>query len=117
MPLSTQGPQASLSTSTMSDPRTCTPNISLKPSLSTMWMGPSTMLATSWKSSTSWSNMGTIWNEPPSMSWVLAKQPLSSDTHGLYVEHNPEIDWSTRKVSMTRCLAACGPNATADGAN
>src|SRR5467141_2744216 len=84
MPLFTQGPPAGLSTSTMSDPRTYAPNVSLEPSLSTMWMGPSMMLATSQKSSTSWSTMGTIQKEPPSTSWVLVEPPLSSDTPGLY---------------------------------
>src|SRR5882672_5826408 len=33
------------------------------------------------------------------------------------VEHNPEIDWSTGTVSMTRCPAECGPNTTADNTN
>src|SRR5882724_7436346 len=37
--------------------------------------------------------------------------------HTWLVEHNPEIDWSTRKVSMNRCLAACTPNVTADDSN
>jgi len=37
--------------------------------------------------------------------------------HTWLVEHNSEIDWSTGKVSMTRCLAACVPNATADDIN
>src|SRR5882672_11607220 len=37
--------------------------------------------------------------------------------HTWHVEHNPNIDWSTRKVSMTRCPAACGSNTNADGTN
>src|SRR5882724_9604128 len=37
--------------------------------------------------------------------------------HTWLVEHNPEIDWSTGKVCMNRCLAACAPNATADDTN
>src|SRR5882724_5749939 len=37
--------------------------------------------------------------------------------HTWLVEHNPEIEWSTGKVCMNRCLAACAPNATADDTN
>src|SRR5882672_4903098 len=37
--------------------------------------------------------------------------------HMWLVEHNPDIDWSTRKVSMTRCPAACGSNTNADDTN
>src|SRR5882672_7848692 len=37
--------------------------------------------------------------------------------HTWLIKHNPEIDWSTGKVSMTRCLVACVPNATVDDAN
>src|SRR5882672_6027547 len=37
--------------------------------------------------------------------------------HMWLVEHNPKIDWSTGKVSMTRCPMACGPNVTADNPN
>src|SRR5882724_8419685 len=37
--------------------------------------------------------------------------------HIWLVEHNPEIDWSTGKVCMNRCSAACAPNATADDTN
>src|SRR5882724_11201547 len=37
--------------------------------------------------------------------------------HTWLVEHNPEIDWSTGKVCMNRCSAACAPNATADDTN
>src|SRR5882672_1475034 len=37
--------------------------------------------------------------------------------HTWLVEHNPDIDWSTRNVSMTRCPAACGSNTTVDHTN
>src|SRR5882724_8180064 len=37
--------------------------------------------------------------------------------HTWLVEHNPEIDWSTGKVCMNRCLAVCAPNVTADNTN
>jgi len=30
------------------------------------------------------------------------------------VEHNPEIDWCTGKVSLTRCPASCGLKSTAN---
>src|SRR5882672_3188287 len=33
------------------------------------------------------------------------------------VDHNPDIDWSTGKVSMTRCLPVCGSNTNADDTN
>jgi len=32
--------------------------------------------------------------------------------HTWLMEHNPEIDWCTRKVSMTRCPSMCGPTTT-----
>ena len=35
--------------------------------------------------------------------------------HMWIIEHNPEIDWCTGKVSMTRCPAVCRPDATSDG--
>jgi len=37
--------------------------------------------------------------------------------HTWLIEHNPEIDWSTGKVCMNRCSAACAPNVTADDTN
>src|SRR5882672_5650599 len=37
--------------------------------------------------------------------------------HTCLVEHNPEIDWCTGKVSMTIFPMACGPNTTADVTN
>src|SRR5882672_12538791 len=37
--------------------------------------------------------------------------------HMWLVEHNPDIDWSTGKVSMTRCPAACGSNTNEDDTN
>src|SRR5882724_12829951 len=37
--------------------------------------------------------------------------------HTWLMEHNPEIDWGTRKVSMTQCPASCGMNATLDWMN
>src|SRR5467141_3507139 len=37
--------------------------------------------------------------------------------HTWLVEHNPNIDWSTGKVSMTRCPAACGSNTNEDDTN
>jgi len=35
-------------------------------------------------------------------------------SHTWLVEHNPEIDWCTGKVSLTRCPLSCRPKATAD---
>src|SRR5467141_2360613 len=37
--------------------------------------------------------------------------------HTWLVEHNPDIDWSTGKVSMTRCPEACGSNTNAGDTN
>src|SRR5882672_7915262 len=37
--------------------------------------------------------------------------------HMWLVEHNPKIDWSTGRVSMTRCPVTCGSKATADDTN
>jgi len=37
--------------------------------------------------------------------------------HTWLIEHNPKIDWSTGKVCMNRCWAACAPNITADDTN
>ena len=34
--------------------------------------------------------------------------------HTWLVEHNPKINWCTRKVSLTRCPVTCGSEATAD---
>src|SRR5882724_5478875 len=34
--------------------------------------------------------------------------------HMWLVEHNPEINWCTEKVSLTRCPVSCGLKSTAD---
>jgi len=34
--------------------------------------------------------------------------------HTWLVEHNPEIDWCTGKVSLTRCPVSCRPKAMTD---
>src|SRR5882724_4992526 len=78
-------------------------------------MGPSMMLATSPKSSTS-VQYGDHSERSTFHVTGIGRMTIILG-HTWLVEHNPKIDWSTGKVCMNRCSAACAPNVTADDTN
>src|SRR5882724_2185953 len=78
-------------------------------------MGPSMMLATSPKSSTS-VQYGDHSERSTFHVTGIGRMTIILG-HTWLVEHNPKIDWSTGKVCMNRCLAACAPNITTDDTN
>src|SRR5882672_11087149 len=114
MPLSTQGLPASSSMSTMSDPRTCAP----LPQAIPVYNVDGTLNDAGYI--TKVVNLMVQYRDHSERATFhvmgIGRMTIILG-HMWLVKHNPKIDWSTRKVSMTRCPAACVPNDTVDDIN